>query len=72
MRHNARVSSGGNGKDMKLWLGDILCVCCCGPCSYCQILRALDGNSWNLIPDLQAKKIGIFIQPPIIIKGMIG
>ncbi len=29
------------------WIGDCLLMWCCGPCSLCQILRAVPKDAWD-------------------------
>ena len=46
LRYNLRKKSGTTGN----CIGDCVCTACCGPCSFCQILRSVSVNEWALTP----------------------
>merc|ERR1711916_7107 len=62
-RHNIRTKSGVPPADVKGWAGDILCPIFCGPCSYCQMLRASDANAWSILE----KDIKPIVKPIVIL-----
>jgi len=64
-RHNIRVKHGAGPKagDVMGIVGDVLVLYFCGPCAFCQILRAVDNDSWDWLGHIQSKQIKIMDDP---------
>eukprot|EP00164_Ancoracysta_twista_P013017 GFYU01020631.1.p2 GENE.GFYU01020631.1~~GFYU01020631.1.p2 ORF type:complete len:157 (+),score=34.48 GFYU01020631.1:34-504(+) len=56
LRRNVR---GGSTSD-NTWIGDIVCTLCCGPCTFCQILRQTGNDSWNWWDPLKKGNVKLF------------
>ena len=46
MRYSLRKKAGVKGN----LIGDFVCLYFCGPCSFCQELRSVPAQSWDLLP----------------------
>lgn len=44
IRYNLRKRAGATGN----FIGDCMCVLCCGPCACCQELRSVSAAEWNM------------------------
>eukprot|EP01006_Ploeotia_vitrea_P047718 TRINITY_DN67151_c4_g1_i2.p1 TRINITY_DN67151_c4_g1~~TRINITY_DN67151_c4_g1_i2.p1 ORF type:complete len:192 (-),score=3.62 TRINITY_DN67151_c4_g1_i2:983-1480(-) len=49
IRHNLRSKAGASGNVV----GDFCCVWCCGPCAWCQELRSMPKEAWDILPALK-------------------
>jgi len=54
IRNNIRRRSGAPGHIV----GDLVCTCCCGYCSFCQVLRAVQVPEWSIADGCQLNMIG--------------
>jgi len=70
LRHNIRVKHGKGPKpgDTSGLIGDLVMMYLCGPCAMCQILRAVDNDSWDWIKHLESKGIKTMEEPFIFLK----
>lgn len=65
-RHNLRLLAGAPPPDASGWIGDVGCVVCCGPCSFCQMLRSVPKGAWNWGEAAQHGEISCLARPCVV------
>eukprot|EP00027_Filamoeba_sp_ATCC50430_P008300 CAMPEP_0168560480 /NCGR_PEP_ID=MMETSP0413-20121227/11083_1 /TAXON_ID=136452 /ORGANISM="Filamoeba nolandi, Strain NC-AS-23-1" /LENGTH=72 /DNA_ID=CAMNT_0008591785 /DNA_START=302 /DNA_END=520 /DNA_ORIENTATION=- len=61
-RYNLRAKYGIGGKTTNELIGDFICVYCCGPCTFCQELRAVEKKDWDFVGAVRGgKKIEVMV-----------
>jgi len=65
LRHNIRVKNGAGPKagDVQGIVGDAVMMIFCGACSFCQILRSVDNDSWDWLTHIQSKGFKVMEEP---------
>lgn len=69
VRHNLRLAANVGSDDLMNWVGDFLCVWCCGLCSAAQMLRTTDKADWDSIGDLMANGVRVYVEPFKMVKA---